>query len=203
MVTNNEKEIKTMRTRILVMAMALLMMAPASLLAMSHGDHSNMDEDKATHGEKMSNEKMNEMGHENMKKMDHGKMEGMDHDGMGMQGDMMMLGDMTVEGVQARAHLKDVGEAMAKMGMDQTHHIMVSFVKDGNGAEGLPIEKGRVAVKIINPDESEREPIKMMGMQGHFGADITLKEKGLYHFYIGTKFEDGTKRKYHFHTVIE
>ena len=115
-----------MKTRILVLAMALLMMVPATLLAMSHGDHSNIDEDKATHGEKMSNEKMNEMGHENMKKMDHGKMEGMDHgkmegmdhNGMGMQGDMAMLGDMTVEGVKARAHIKNVGEAMAKMGME-------------------------------------------------------------------------------------
>jgi hypothetical protein len=38
-----------------------------------------------------------------------------------------------------------------------------------------------------------------MGMDGHFGADIVLDKKGMYHFKIGTKLADGKKRTYHQH----
>jgi hypothetical protein len=42
-----------------------------------------------------------------------------------------------------------------------------------------------------------------MGMEGHFGADIVLPEKGEYHFKVGTKLADGQKREYHFHHTVE
>ena len=42
-----------------------------------------------------------------------------------------------------------------------------------------------------------------MGMDGHFGADVTLDMPGEYHFRLGTELADGTKRKYHFHHVVE
>lgn len=177
-----------MKKIVLLTVLVAFAMAPASLLAMDHSkmDHSKMG--KST------------MDHSSKEPMDHSKM---DHGNMGSHGDMMMLGSEVVEGVKARVHIKDTSEAMAKMGMDHTHHLMVSFVKDGNGAEGHAIKKGKVAVKVINPDETENKPVKMMGMDGAFGADLVLKEKGMYHFYIGTKLEDGTKRKYHFHTEVK
>ena len=37
-----------------------------------------------------------------------------------------------------------------------------------------------------------------MGMQGHFGADITLSETGEYKFMVGTKLADGEKRQFEF-----
>jgi len=127
--------------------------------------------------------------------MNHEKMEGMDHGGMAMKGDMIMLGDDTEEGVKAMAHLKDVKEAMAKMGMKETHHFMVMFM---DAETGKAIESGTVAVKVKGPSGGEGEAIKLMGMQGHFGADIALGEKGEYTFKLGTKLADGKKRQFEF-----
>ena len=177
-----------MKKSILLVLLAVFVMAPLSAMAMSH-EKKEMEHDKSMHGDKMD--------HGSMKDMDHGSM---DHDSMMAEGGMMMLGSEVKEGVKARVHVKDVREAMAKMGMETTHHLMVNFTNEANGAA---IEKGTVAVKVISPDESEAKPVKMMGMQGHFGADLSLKQKGMYHFYIGTKLEDGTKRQYHFHTEVE
>lgn len=138
------------------------------------------------------------MNHGSMN-MDHGKMN-MQHDGMNMNGDMIMLGDATQNGVKAMAHLKDVHEAMAKMGMKTTHHLMVMFA---DLATGKPIASGMVAVKIVKPDGETEGPIRLMGMQGHFGVDATLKEKGKYHFNVGTKLADGQKRQYEFNYTLE
>ncbi len=182
-----------MKRLILMTTVITLVALPASLMAMSHEKHEKMGKDHSMHGEKMKHDKMDHG-------MDHGKM---DHDAMMKDGDMKMLGSEVKKGVKARVHIKDVSEAMAKMGMDHTHHLMVSFVKDNNGAEGMAIEKGAVAVKVINPDESESKPVKMIGMEGHFGADLALQQPGLYHFRIGTKLEDGKKRQYHFHVEVE
>jgi hypothetical protein len=141
---------------------------------------------------------MEGMKHDKMEKMEHGSMEGMKHEGMKMEG-MIMLGEETEEGVKAMAHLNDVKEAMAKMGMKETHHFMVAFVD----AAGKPVTEGTVAVKIKNPAGKEGNAIKLMGMEGHFGADIVLPEKGEYHFKVGTKLADGQKREYHFHHTVE
>jgi len=181
-----------------LVVLVMLVAAPMSIMAMSHGKDSHGGHD-------MKEEKSSDMDHGSMKSMDHGKMKSMDHgkmdhDSMMAEGGMMMLGTEVKEGVKARVHIKDVSEAMAKMGMDHTHHLMVNFTSEKNGAA---IEKGTVAVKVISPDETEAKPVKMMGMEGHFGADLVLDQKGLYHFYIGTKLEDGTKRQYHFHTDVK
>ena len=130
-----------------------------------------------------------------MKEMDHGDMKSMDHQGMAMGGKMMMLQTDEVDGVKGMAHLKDVHEAMAKMGMKQTHHLMIAF-EDG---AGNTIDSGTVAVKIEAPDGTVSEAIPMMGMQGHFGVDVSLEQKGMYHFRIGTKLADGQKRMFHQH----
>jgi len=146
----------------------------------------------ATH-EHGSMEKMEGMGKGKMEGMKH---EGMEHGAMMMEGGMLMLGDQTQDGVKAMAHLKDVKEAMGKMGMKETHHFMVMFV---DVKSGDPIETGTVAVKIQDPAGKEGTTVELMGMQGHFGADVALTEKGEYHFKVGTKLPDGKKRQFQFH----
>lgn len=144
---------------------------------------------------------MEGMKHDKMDKMEHGKMqgmEGMEHGKM-MEG-MAMIGEQTAEGVKALAHVKDVKAAMAKMGMKETHHFALMFV---DTSTGKPVTEGRLAVKIEDPAGKVSEPIMMMGMQGHFGADIELPKKGEYHFKVGTKLADGQKRQYDFQYTVE
>ncbi len=136
-------------------------------------------------------------GDQKMQGMDHGKMKGMEQGGM-MNG-MMMLGNQTENGVKAMAHIKDIHEGMAKMGMDQTHHLMVMFT---DAATGKPIATGTVAVKIKDPAGKVSKPIQLMPMnmgEGEgFGSDIALPAKGKYQFLIGSKLEDGHKRQFQF-----
>ncbi|HXV19719.1 MAG TPA: hypothetical protein VD811_01865 [Desulfuromonadales bacterium] len=132
------------------------------------------------------------MSHE---KHEHGKMEGMK-----MEEGMFMLGEETEEGVKAMAHLNDVKAAMAKVGMKETHHFMVAFV---DTASGKQITEGTVAVKIKDPAGKESDPVKLMGMEGHFGADIVLPEKGKYEFKVGTKLPDGKTRQYMFNYTVK
>lgn len=115
------------------------------------------------------------------------------------QAGMVMLGEQTVDGVKAMAHLNDVKAAMAKIGMKETHHFMAAFVD----ATGNQITEGTVAVKIVDPAGKESGPIKLMGMEGHFGADIVLAGKGKYQFKVGTKLPDGKTRQYEFEYVIK
>jgi len=129
---------------------------------------------------------------EPMKDMGHGKMM--------MEGGMIMLGEQTVDGVKAMAHLKDVKAAMSMMGMEGTHHFMVML---SDAESGKSIDSGLVAVKITDPEGNVASPLKLMGMQGHFGVDVTLTEKGEYQFEVGTKVKDGKKRQYHFSYTIK
>jgi hypothetical protein len=154
-----------------MLTMLALMAAPLPLLAAMH-----------EHG-----------GSSGMGSMDHGSMP-MNHDGMMKDAGTAMLGDQTIEGVKALAHVRDVKAAMAKMGMKETHHFMVNFT----GKDGKPVTEGTVAVKIKDPAGKESEPIALMGMQGHFGADITLTDKGTYEFKVGSKLPDGVARQYEF-----
>jgi len=168
-----------MKKQMLVMMIAVALMMPTGVMAMKDMDHGD-------HGKKESK------GHE-MKDMDHGKK--MDHGSMDMSGKMIMLQNHEVDGVMGSAHMMDVKEKMAEHGMSMTHHIMVRFMD----TEGNPVEKGSVAVKIERPDETVVKPSKMMGMDGSFGVDINLDQKGMYHFKIGTKLADGKKRTFHYH----
>lgn len=119
--------------------------------------------------------------------MDHGSMAGMDHK------EMATVGEQVVDGVKAVVHLKDVKATMAKMGMKETHHFMILF---SNAKDGKAITEGGVAVKIKGPDGVESSAIKLMGMQGHFGADVVIEQKGAYVFTIGTQLADGVKRQF-------
>lgn len=128
---------------------------------------------------------------------EHGKQ---DHEKMSSDGLMFIVGSMTSKGVKGMAHLKNVSKTMAEMGITTTHHFMIAFVDEETGEQ---VESGMVALKITNPDAKVSETVELVGMDGHFGADVSLDMAGEYHFKIGTKLADGKKRKYHFHQVIE
>lgn len=154
---------------------------PVGAMAMSH-DHGD-------HGKKAM--KMEDSGISDMKMEDHG-----DHGAMMMKGDMAMLGDEVKDDVKGFAHIKDVSEAMARMGMKENYHFMIMFM---DTKTGKPIETGTAAVKITDPaGKDTAAPVELMAMDGHFGADILLDQKGEYHFKVGTKLPDGKKRQYDF-----
>jgi hypothetical protein len=123
-------------------------------------------------------------------------MAGMEHKA-GKKGDMhkgmATVGEQTVDGAKAIVYLNDVKATMAKMGMKETHHLMIHF---RNVKDGKTITEGSAAVKIKGPDGMEGPAIKMMGMDEHFGADIILDKKGSYVFTIGTQLADGVKRQF-------
>ena len=131
-------------------------------------------------------------------------MAGMDHGTMTKKGDMhkgmLTVGEQTVDGVKAIVYLNDVKATMAKMGMKETHHLMIHFY---NAKDGKTIETGTAAVKIKGPDGKEGAAIKLIGMDKHFGADVILAQKGNYVFTIGTQLADGVKRQYELKYVIK
>lgn len=140
-----------------------------------HGTHGKAEHGKAEHGT-------------------HGKAdEGHDH------GDMIMLGDQSVAGVKGMAHLNDVKEAMAKVKMKETHHFMVLFMDE---TTGTPIEEGTVAVKIVAPNGKEIGPVRLVAMDGHFGADIILEQAGSYAFQVGSRLPDGQTRQFEFMHIL-
>ena len=113
-----------------------------------------------------------------------------------MHNDSIMLGEQTVDNVKAMAHLNDVGAVMAKMGKKENYHFMVMF---SDAKTGTAIDQGTVAVKITDPATGQAgAAIALMGMGGHFGADVALMAKGEYQFTVGTKLADGSTRQFAF-----
>jgi hypothetical protein len=162
----------------------IAMLIAVPVLASAHCGNCAMDH-KAEPGQKQA--AMQQEGHEG-------------HSGMAAAGNLLDLGTVAVKGVAAMAHLKDVRTAMAKLGMKTTHHLMIMFNDEKTGKS---IEAGTVAVKITGPDGTVTDPLELMGMQGHFGADVTLDKPGEYRFQVGSKLADGTARQYEFTTVIK
>jgi hypothetical protein len=105
----------------------------------------------------------------------------------------------TVDGVSATVHIKDVKATMAKMGMKHTHHFMVTL-EDGKGEGILPQV---IAVKIIDPSGKESEPVALMSMQDHAGADVILPAPGDYIFKVVAKLPGDKKVQYEFKTTIK
>ena len=169
--------------KIMAILLIALLNVPFAASAMSHQDHGSHDNEKAA-----------ETGHHD----DHGSHN--EQTDMAAEDSMMIVGSMVSKGVKGMAHLKDVSTKMAEMGMKTTHHFMIAFIDEATGNQ---IDAGAVALKITNPDAKVGETIELMGMDGHFGADVTLDMPGEYHFRLGTKLADGVKRKYHFHQVVE
>jgi len=175
--------------KIVAMLFIALANVPLAASAMSHQDH-----DSNSHKEAV------EMDHHGgMKHNDHGE-HNQTAGSSSSDGAMIVVGSMVSKGVKGMAHLKDVSAAMAKMGMTATHHFMIVFVDEASGEQ---IDTGSVALKITNPDAKVGEAVELIGMDGHFGADVVLDMAGEYHFKLGTKLDDGTKRKFHFHQVVE
>jgi hypothetical protein len=112
-----------------------------------------------------------------------------------------MLGETAEQGVKAMAHLNDVGAMMAKMGKKENYHFMVMFA---DAASGAAISGGTVALRITSPgQEKAGETIALMGMGGHFGADVSLTAKGEYAFTVGSMLADGTKREFQFKYMMK
>jgi hypothetical protein len=120
-------------------------------------------------------------------------------DGMNMGGEMIMLGETTVDGVKGMAHLSDVGAAMAKMGMKENYHLMIMF----SDSTGAAIGEGTVAVKVSDPAGRETGPFTMMAMEGQFGADLALADKGEYRFVVGSRLADGKTRQFQFQYTVK
>jgi hypothetical protein len=119
---------------------------------------------------------------------------------MPMKGEMAIVGNYTSKGIKGMAHLKDVTETMAAMGMKTTHQFMIAFVDEETGNQ---VTKGKVTLQITKPDAKVEKSIEMVNMDGHFSADVVMDTAGEYHFKLATKLEDGTNRKFHFHQEIQ
>jgi hypothetical protein len=177
------------KLKIIAMLCIVLLSIPLIAFAASHQEHGSHGDEKAM--EKNHHDEMGQSGH-GMKK---------EHAKMASDGSVMMIvGSSVSKGVKGMAHIKDVSATMAKMGMKTTHHFMIAFMDEATGEQ---VETGTVALKITNPDAKVGETIKLMGMDGHFGADIVLDMEGEYHFKLGTKLADGKNRTYHFHQVVK
>jgi len=141
-------------------------------------------------------------GHEHHKmseSMGHGQMQhmnGMDHG----KGEMIIFGEDVHEGVKAIGHLVPIDTKMMPADSKVTHHLMVML---SDAETGKPVESGTVAVKIGSPDGKEAKPVRLMGMQGHFGADVVLDQVGIWHFRIAAKLADGKVRKFHGHHIVK
>ena len=130
----------------------------------------------------------------------HGSMSGM-HGESKMEGHgMMKMGDKVFEGKvgpwQAEARLVDMKAQMEKAKvsekmkakMKNTHHLMVSLTDPGTKK---PVTEGKGTVTVIGPDKKEAK-YDLMGMQGHFGSDMTLDKTGKYSFEVS--IESGGKK---------
>ncbi|MBU0665628.1 MAG: hypothetical protein KJ990_13950 [Proteobacteria bacterium] len=120
--------------------------------------------------------------------------------GMEMGGGEIMLPEVTVDGVKAMAHLLDTSKAMAEAGMSTTNHLMITFT---DLATGKVLDSGMVAVKVVDPAGKKTEAAQMMAMEGSFGADVALSEKGKYVFEVGTKLGQGEKRQFLFDYMVK
>lgn len=111
--------------------------------------------------------------------------------GMSPTGSKYMLGATEVRGVKSVAYLNDVRNLMTKYGLQHTHHIMVSFEETGTGHMLI---SGSVELTVIGPAGSIVVKEKLFAMEGSFGTDIKLSQKGQYRFEIRTLLHDGVER---------
>lgn len=113
---------------------------------------------------------------------------------------MDMLGNQVRDGVRATARISDVSAAMTAAGMSRTHHLMLSFAHEAGGAA---VSDGRVAVRVITPSGQTLQAVSLQGMDGEFGGDVELKEKGKYTLQVGTQLADGKTRQFEFQYEVK
>ena len=139
----------------------------------------------------------------------HGSMSGMHGEGKAEGHDMKKMGDKVFEGkigtLHGEARLVDMKAQMAKAKvsekmkahMKNTHHVAISLTEP---ATGKPVTEGKGAVTVTGPD-NRAVTTGLMGMQGHFGADVNLPVPGKYSFQVEVE-AGGKKGKAAFqHTV--
>lgn len=132
--------------------------------------------------------------------MDHGAMK-MEHDSH--KGDVAH--EEVVDGVKATFRVMSMKEHMKAMKMEmpkemkETHHIAVEF-KDAK--TGKALTDGEVRIKVQNPDKSDQAK-DLMGMEGHFGADFDLSEKGKYGVMCKFQLKDGKTRSAKFWYTVK
>ena len=155
-------------------AAILALAVPAAFAAM---DHSSMPMD---HGA-----------------MNHGAMK-MEH-GSGMMSKGKPAHEEVVGSVRASFRVIDIQKKMKEMGMKETHHIMVMFT---NAKTGKKLGEGEVTIKVMAPDKSEQVK-DLMGMEGGFGSDFTLAQKGKYGVMCKFKLADGKVRQAKFWYTVK
>jgi hypothetical protein len=67
---------------------------------------------------------------------------------------------------------------------------------------GGKLSEGEVKVKVIRPDKKERVK-ELMGMEGGFGSDFTMPEKGKYGIMAKFKLKDGKVRSVKFRYTVK
>ena len=128
--------------------------------------------------------------------MEHGSMK-MEHGGMMSMG--KLAHEEVVDGVKATFRVIDIKAKMKEMGMKETHHIMVVFT---DAKSGKQLKEGEVKVKVQGPDKSEQVK-DLMGMEGGFGSDFTMPNKGKYGVMAKFKLADGKVRNVKFWYTVK
>ncbi len=128
---------------------------------------------------------------------DHGSM----HEGHGSQMAQMgkVVHQQVVDGVKVTFRIMDMKGMGMPAGIKETHHLMAEFADAGSGK---PLTEGEVKVKMVNPDKSEQTK-DLMGMEGHFGADIVMAKRGKYGVMCKFKVKDGKVRSSKFWYVVK
>lgn len=129
----------------------------------------------------------------------------MDHGGHDMHAMGGAAHEEVVNGVKATFRVQTMADAMKAMGMEmpkgvkETHHVSVAFT---DAKSGKALTEGVVKVKIIAPDKSEQSK-DLMGMQGHFGADVEMVKKGKYGVMCKFQLKDGKTRQAKFWYTVK
>jgi len=127
-----------------------------------------------------------------------------DHEGHGgNQGDIAH--QEVTDGVKAtfkvmsmKEHLKAMNMKMPKR-MKETHHLAVEFT---DVKSGKVLTDGEVKAKVQSPDRSSQTK-DLIGMQGHFGADVDLSKKGKYGLMFKFQLKDGKVRNSKFWYTVK
>lgn len=130
----------------------------------------------------------------------HGSVSGLPGESRTEGHGMMALGDKVFEGKvgpwSAEIRLVDMMAQMAKVNvsgkikakMKNTYHLSVFLTDPGTKKH---VTEGKGSVTVTGPDKTQAR-YDFTGMQGHFGADIKLKNPGKYEFSAG--IESGGKK---------
>lgn len=127
----------------------------------------------------------------------HGGHEMMKHDDMAGMGKLVFKGKKG--NVEVKAWVNDIESAMKAMAKDSgmkidmskmdpnlTHHV--SCMIQGNDATGA-IKSAKLTLSI----KGSSKDYTLMSMKGHFGADVSMKEKGTYKAVIIVETEKAGK----------